>query len=325
MNKQKKKVKGNIMEEVNVGKLVKSVLAGLAVLTVALGSYSIVSPGERGVLVRAGKPSGQALSEGFHFKAPIIDTIKTISVRVQKSEASSEAGTVDLQRVTATLALNWNINPEKVTEMYSKIGDEHDILERIIKPAVSETLKSAVAKMTAEEVLTKRLELKNNIDRVLVERLVKYNITVQDISLVDLDFTKEFNHAVEQKQIAEQEAQQAKYHTQKAEQDAKASVNKARGEAESTLVKAKAEAESKNLLKQTLTKDIIQLEYLKRWNGQLPSIMTGNGGGMMLQLPTNLDDTGKRHTSLIRRPEVESNSNLAITTKRPEVEGDTNE
>jgi prohibitin 1 len=275
---------------------------GFAVFVVLMGSFSTVGPGERGVMVTLGKTGDSVLGEGPHFKFPFISSIRTMSIRVQKSQDKTEAATKDLQRVTATVALNWTINPESVGKMLREVGTEESIEVNIINPAVSEVLKASTAKMTAEEVLTKRMELKHSIDEMLIKRLTSYGLIVKDISLVDLDFTREFNHAVEAKQIAEQEAKQAEYNAQKAAQDAKAAVNKAKGEAESnialanaeaksSLVKSRAQAEGQKLLKQTLTKDVLQLEYLRKWNGQLPSVLTGNGNGVMLNVPTQTSET----------------------------------
>lgn len=282
------KRKVNTMNDFNFNSVrpIKYISGGLLAIVLLLGSFSIVSPGERGILVTLGKPSNVVLEEGPHFKFPIISSIKTISVRVQKSEAESEAATKDLQRLHAKVALNWNIDPATVNTLYTSVGDEFAITERIINPAVSEVLKASTAKMTAEEVLTRRMELKKTIDELLLSRLAAYNIIVRDISLVNLDFTAEFNKAVENKQIAEQEAKQAEYNAQRATQDAKAAVNTAKGEAEASLTKARAQAEGQKLLKQTLTKDVLQLEYLKKWNGKLPQVLTGNGSGIMLNLNT---------------------------------------
>lgn len=269
--------------------IVKYVLGGLFGLALFFGSFSTVGPGQRGVLVTLGKPADTVLTEGPHFKFPFISEIRRISVQIQKSEDTSEAATKDLQRVTATVALNWAIDSATVGKMLREFGDEKTIENRIIGPAVSEVLKAATAKMTAEEVLTRRMELKNNIDDMLLKRLSAYGLIVKDISLTDLDFTKEFNHAVEQKQIAEQEAKQAEYVALKATQDAKAAVEKAKGEAQSNLTVARAQAEGQKLLKQTLTRDVLQLEYLKKWDGVLPTVMSGNGGGIIM----NLSDSKK--------------------------------
>lgn len=285
-----------------LGRIVGSVFGGLTAIALFFGSFSTVGPGERGVLVVLGKTSQEVLNEGPHFKLPFISYIRTMSIRVQKSEDQSEAATKDLQRVGAKVALNWTINPESVGKMLREVGDESAIDNNLIAPAVSEVLKAATAKMTAEEVLTRRMELKQTIDDMLIKRLTSYGLIIKDISLVDLNFTNEFNHAVEAKQIAEQQAKQAEYVAQKATQDAKASVNTARGQAESnlaiaraeaeaSLVKARAQSEGQKLLKQTLTSDVLQLEYLKKWNGQLPQVMSGKNSGMILNLPASSGST----------------------------------
>jgi prohibitin 1 len=251
-----------------------------------LGSYSTVGPGERGILVTMGKTGSDVLGEGPHFKFPFISTIKTMSIRVHKSQDTTEASTRDMQKVVATIALNWTINPESVGDMLRNIGDEQSVENNIIAPAVSEALKASTAQLSVEEVLTKRIALKDTIDKMLIARLTGYGLLIKDISLVDLTFTPEFNRAVEEKQIAEQAAKQASYVAEKATQDAIAAVNTAKGEAESLLVNAKAQAEGQKLLKQSLTKEVLQLEYLKKWNGVLPSVLTGKGGSVMLNVGT---------------------------------------
>lgn len=270
--------------------------AGLLALVLVFGSYGKVGPGERGVMVTMGKTGAEVLGEGPHLKLPFVSEIRTMSVKIHKSQDRTEAATKDIQTVTAVIAVNWTVNPDSVGRMMREVGDETSIENNIIAPAVSEVLKAATAKMTAEEVLTRRIELKTSIDESLISRLTTYGLVIKDISLVDLSFTHDFNKAVEDKQIAEQEAKQAEYVAQKAIQSAKAQVNSAKGQADSNLlvaeaeakaqlIKARAQAEGQKLLKENLTKDVLALEYLKKWDGQLPSVLTGTGGGVMLQLP----------------------------------------
>lgn len=265
-------------------KFAKYAVVGLVAVILFFGSFSIVGPGERGVMVTMGKTGTEVLGEGPHFKLPFVSSIKTMSIRVKKSEDKTEAATKDMQKVTAQIAINWTINPDSVGKMLREVGSEESIEVNIIGPAVAEVLKAATSKMTAEEVLTRRMELKHSIDEALITRLGAYGLIVKDISLVDLDFTREFNHAVEQKQIAEQQAKQASYVAEKATQDAIAAVNTAKGEAEAVLVNARAQAEGQKLLQKSLTKDVLALEYLKKWNGQLPTVLTGSGGGIMLNM-----------------------------------------
>jgi len=254
-------------------------------LPLVFGSFKIVSPGERGVYVFLGKVSQDIREEGFHLKVPFLSSIKTLSVQIQKTDSTGEAATRDLQKVTADVALNWTLDPAKVVEIYRTIGRTEDVKDRVIDPAVSEVLKASTAKMTAEEVLTKRLELKDNIDKLLIERLGNYGIFVKSISIVNLNFTAEFNHAVEQKQIADQQAQQAEYTAQKATADAKAKVNEAKGDAEATLTKAKAQAESQKLLRETVTDKVLMLKAIEKWDGTVPQVM-GSGSNLLFNIPT---------------------------------------
>lgn len=265
-------------------KYIKYGLGALVAIILFMGSFSTVGPGERGVMITMGKTGEEVLGEGPHLKLPFVSTIKTMSVRIHKSQDKSEAATKDLQRVGATVALNWTINPDSVGKMLREVGSEESIENNIIAPAVSEALKAATAKLTAEEVLTKRMELKQTIDEMLIKRLTGYGLVIKDISLVDMEFTSEFNHAVEQKQIAEQQAKQASYVAEKATQDSIAAVNTAKGEADSLLLNATAQAKAQNLLRMSLTKDVLALEYLKKWNGVLPTVMSGNGGGIMMNI-----------------------------------------
>lgn len=237
----------------------------LLIISLFLSGCSVVGPGERGVRVTQGKVSDAILDSGWYTYIPFITKVISISIRVQKSEAHTEAASKDLQKVSAKMAINWHVEPSSAAILYQKVGDEDAVKINVIDPAVSETLKAATAKMTAEEVLTKRIELKNNIDEVLVARLKNYNIVVDDISIVDLKFTVGFDHAVEQKQIAKQRAKQADYEAQRAVKEAEAEVNKAKGT-----------AQAQQLLKATITSELLKKQAIEKWDGKFPQVM-GSG------------------------------------------------
>ncbi len=277
-----------------VKRLIIGGVSGLVAFILLMGSYDTVPYGSRGVMVTMGKTGTEVLGEGPHLKLPFISSIKTMSIRIKKSEDTTEAATKDMQKVIAKIAINWTINPDSVGQMLREVGSEESIEVNVIAPAVAEVLKASTSKMTAEEVLTRRMELKHSIDESLISRLKQYGLIVKDISLVDLDFTREFNHAVEQKQIAEQQAKQASYVAEKATQDAIAAVNAAKGQADSLLLNATAQAKAQNLLRQSLTKDVLALEYLKKWDGVLPTVMTGNGGGIMMNINPSGTGTVKK-------------------------------
>lgn len=228
--------------------------------------FVVVNAGERGVVMQFGKVQDRVLDEGIHSIMPIVTSVKRLSVRVQQNSFNADAASKDLQKVTTDLAINWHIDAAQVNKVYQRIGDEEQIVSRIITPAVSEVLKAATAKKTAEEIITRRTDLKAEIDNALKTRLVDYGVIVDDISLVDFAFSPEFNKAIERKQIAEQEAKQAEFVAVKASKEALAQVNRAKGQ-----------AEAQRLQRLTLTPTLLQQQAIEKWDGHFPTVMGGNG------------------------------------------------
>lgn len=250
----------------------------LLILATALKPFVIINAGERGVVMKFGKVQDTILDEGLHGIVPVVTSIEKLSVRVQKNELQAEAASKDLQYVTMNVALNWRIDPQQVNLVYQRIGDEAEIVNRIISPAVSEVVKATTAKKNAEEIITKRNALKEEIDTDLKNRLANYGVLVDDVSLVNIDFSPEFAKAIEAKQIAEQEAKRASFIAQKAEQEAVADINRAKGQ-----------AEAQRLLRENLTPSILQKEAIEKWNGQFPMVMGNDGALPFINIspPTN--------------------------------------
>ena len=234
--------------------------------------FVIVNAGERGVLMQFGKVQEQVLGEGLHVIVPTVYSVKTLSVRVQKQESSAEASSKDLQDVFTDVALNWHIIPDEANAIFQQIGDEKEVVARIIDPAVEEVLKAVMAKYTAEEIITKRGEVKAAVDDSLTLRLLTYHIAVDDISLVHVHFSQRFSDAVEAKQIAEQEAKRGEFLALKAVKEAEAKVNLAKGE-----------AEVQRLLRDNLTPELLERQAIEKWDGKLPLIV-GDGGKNLLDL-----------------------------------------
>lgn len=244
----------------------------ILLLTILSKFFAIVNAGERGVLMQFGQVQEQVLGEGIHLIVPIIYTVQNLSVRIQKQEISAEASSKDLQDVFTDVALNWHIIPDEANAIFQQIGDEKQVVDRIINPAVEEVLKAVMAKYTAEEIITKRGEVKGGVDDFLTKRLANYHIAVDDISLVHVHFSSGFSDAVEAKQIAEQEAKRGEFLALKAVKEAEAKVNLAKGE-----------AEVQRLLRDNLTAEILSRQAIEKWNGKLPLIV-GDGGKNILDV-----------------------------------------
>jgi regulator of protease activity HflC (stomatin/prohibitin superfamily) len=192
-----------------------------------------------------------------------------------------------LQNLSASFAINFRLDPTEVVTIRRTQGTLQNIVAKIIAPQTQESFKIAAARRTAEESITKRNELKQDFDEALGERLKKYGILVLDTSVIDLNFSKEFAQAVEDKQIAEQRAQRAVYVAREAEQEAQAEINRAKGK-----------AEAQRLLAETLKSQggrlVLQKEAIEAWReggAQMPNVLvTGGSQGGSIPFLFNLSD-----------------------------------
>ncbi|MBW4579288.1 MAG: prohibitin family protein [Tildeniella nuda ZEHNDER 1965/U140] len=245
------------------------VLLGLALLS---SFFVVVGAGQRGVLMQFGRVQPDVLEEGLHVIVPIVNTVQLLSVRVQSEEISAEASSKDLQDVYTDVALNWHILPAEAPLIFQQVGEEEAIVKRIIDPAVEEVLKAVMALYTAEEIITRRGEVKAEVDRLLEARLINYHLGVDDLSLVHVHFSDRFRDAVEAKQVAEQEAKRAGFMVLKAQREAEVKVNLARGE-----------AEAQRLIRETLDPALVRKQAVERWDGKLPLIV-GDDSSKLLEL-----------------------------------------
>lgn len=270
----------------------------LCALTIICSFFVIVNPGQRGVLIKFGEVQPEILSEGIHPIIPIVNTVEKLSVRVQNQEISTEVLSKDLQNISTDVALNWHIIPEKVNRIFQRVGNQEAIVHRILNPVVKEVLKAVMAKHTAEEIITARTEVKAKVEQDLTSRLGSYDIEIDDISLVNIHFSQNFNNAVEAKQIAEQEAKRAGFLAIKAEKEAEARVNLAKGE-----------AQAHQLIVESLTPAILQRQAIAKWDGRMPWISTGGGDNTRL-FQLELDEIVKAAQINPQQERVESRSEL---------------
>lgn len=237
-----------------------------------ISSYYSVPAGHRGVLLQFGAVK-DVLGEGMHFIIPGVQKVSVIEVRTQKEDAKASAASKDLQNVSTNVAINYHLDPLEVGKLYKNVG--LNFASRIIDPATQETVKAVVANYTAEELIRLRSKVKKEIDETLTKRLSAYNITVEvnGVSLTNFEFSEDYNKAIEQKQVAQQAAEKSKYELIKAEIDAKTAIAKAEGEAKSNTIKATA-------LNTMGGSKVLAREWIEKWDGKLPKVMTNNGAMM---------------------------------------------
>lgn len=263
-----------IAAQTGVAKVVKYIAIFIAALILLswLNPFVVINAGHRGVITTFGKVNQIVLEEGLHFRIPIMQQVKEINVQIQKGEGDGDAASRDLQQVHAKIALNFHLIPSRVAETYQLIGDLNSVGDRIIIPAVQEATKATTAKYTAEELISKRPEVRDQISQFMRDRLLRHGIQIDEFSIVNFRFSESFNQAIEAKTTAEQLKL-------KAEKD----LERIRVEAEQKIASAKAEAESLRLQKQEITPDLLKLREienqrvaLEKWDGHLPQVTGGS-------------------------------------------------
>lgn len=234
-------------------------------VVIIIGSpFGTIGAGERGIRLRFGAPTGEVLSEGLYFKIPIIERVQRISVRVQKEQTKAAAASRDLQTVNSDIALNFRLDPAKVVSVYRELGVEYT--DNVITPAMQESLKAITARYTAEQLITERGQVAQDVTNVLRERLQPRGIIVEQFSVINFDFSKAFNDAIEAKVSAEQNALAAQNKLKQIEFEAQQQVTQAKGEAEAISVKSNALRSNP---------EILQLEAIQKWDGKMPQYNSG--------------------------------------------------
>jgi len=270
---------------------IKLVLGAIIVLiiigVVASSSVKIVDAGNRGILTHwnAVDLTSAPLDEGIHFVIPFQDDIVQMEVRTLKYDTSTRSASQDLQTVQTTVTVNYHPDTEKVHYLYKEIGLSYE--NRVIQPAIDETVKQVSANYNAEELITKRPLVKADIENAIRDRLNQFYIETEVISITDFEFSPLFAKAIESKVEAEQKAQKAENDLIRIEVEARQLEAQAVGTAAANIAEAQGEAEAISIINNALSNNPFYLEWLKTqaWDGKLP-LVVGEGGTPFISIPT---------------------------------------
>lgn len=249
----------------------------IGILIIAAGFFGStvrqVPTGHVGILTRFGALQG-VLREGIHVVVPGVNDVVMMETRTQMEQSDATAASRDLQIINTKLALNFRIDPDKAGDLYRNVGTQYKA--RIIDPAVQESLKVVTTKYTAEDLIRQRAQVKNEVEIEITKRLRAYNILVDPsgLSIVNFDFSPEFNKAIEAKQVAQQEAEKQKWVLQRAELQRQTEIALAQGKSQA----AKLNADALRVQGGSL---VIAREWIERWDGKLPTMMGGNNSMMV--------------------------------------------
>jgi len=246
----------DLSEKTKVKKIVLFSLLGLFILITILSSFTTINSGEVGLRVRFGKIIDSNLTEGLNFKIPYIERIVKVNIKVQKVEVNTTSASKDLQDIKTTLAVNYRVENKSATNLYKTVGNSYE--QTILTPAIEESIKSIISKYTAEQTITLRPEVSSECMKELQEKVEKYGIVIDNFNIINLEFSEEYSKAIEEKQVAEQKLATAKL------------------ESEAKIVEAEATQKSNELLKQTLTDELIMKEFIDKWDGKLPETYAGD-------------------------------------------------
>jgi len=249
--------------EINGKKIFGYVLLGIIVI-ILLSSFYTIPAGKRGIVLTFQKPSENVVSEGLHMKVPIIQKIVKVDIKTMKYESTIGGASKDLQVISGVIATNYHLESGVLVDLYKTVGLGYEA--KIIQPLEQEITKSITAKYTAEELVTRREEVRLDIKQILYERLLPRGIIVEEVSIVDFDYSPAFNQAIENKVTQEQNALAAKNKLEQVKYEAEQKIAEASGKAQAISIESQALKENP---------DILQLRAIEKWDGKLPVVTGG--------------------------------------------------
>jgi regulator of protease activity HflC (stomatin/prohibitin superfamily) len=246
--------------------------------------------------VTLGKVKEVNLDEGLQFKLPYVQRIVDMKVMLEKEQVQENAASSDLQEITTTLTVHFNVMPSSAWMVYQTMRqDYHDLL---LRPVIQEDLKATTAKFTAEDLIITRTLLVDRLTEKLRASLLSYGIYVQTVNFVDFQFSQAFRDAIEAKVTAEQEALQAKNVLVRIEYEAQQKIIQAEAEKNATIIAAEADArrveiaalaeafkvtteanataDAIQMITDQMTPEYAQYLHLMQWDGKYPTTMLGS-------------------------------------------------
>ena len=253
------------IKDMSVGQIALLALLALVVVITVFSSFYTIKSTERGVLSTFGKISPGVIDDGLHVKIPFIQTIKKVNVQQKKFDGKENSYTRDVQTSEVQYTINYELVRENVNNLIKNVGDDYH--NRIVVPFIRSAMKESFGNFAATEIVENRDAVRREIESTLRRTLdSNYFLNIQ-FQLVDIDFDDDFENAIKEKQVAEQQALKAKNVTIQIEEQAKQTKIRAEADAEAIRIKAKALESNPKL---------VEYEAVQKWDGKMPQYMMGN-------------------------------------------------
>ncbi len=253
------------LKDMSVGQISLLALLVLLVLITVFSSFYTIKSTERGVLSTFGKISSGVIEDGLHVKIPFIQTVKKVNVQQKKFDGTENSYTRDVQTSEVQYTINYDLVCENVNNLIKNVGDDYH--NRIVVPFIRSAMKQAFGNFAATEIVENRDAVRREIESMLRRTLdSNYFVNVQ-FQLINIDFDDDFENAIKEKQVAEQQALKAKNVTIQIEEQAKQTKIRAEADAEAIRIKAKALESNPKL---------VEYEAVQKWDGKMPQYMMGN-------------------------------------------------
>jgi regulator of protease activity HflC (stomatin/prohibitin superfamily) len=262
--------------------------AVILVIGTLLMSVHQVNDGHVGVVYSFGKITDQT-GAGIVFTKPW-ESVTKANVQEQSYNFAEDnvirGASKETQDVTFTVALNYRISPDKVQSLYREVGSKY--FETLVEKRMQQIFKDEAVQYPAIEITTKRDEIREAVAARLRTELEPYSITVVSLQIVNVDYSEAFNNAIEQKQVAVQEALRASEQVKTREYEAQQAAAVAKGEADSQRIRAQGEADANALVSASLTDKILQNNAINKLADNIQIALVPSGNGFLLDPSTIL-------------------------------------
>ena len=274
------------MKKFTILAIVAALLVILNVFLFSPDAKAVTVPeGHVGIVVKRGAAQDETLAPGKYWTNPFTTDVVLMDTRWQKYTAQTSAFSKDIQQVDIVVSMSYQIKNTGALTLYKEVGV--DYADKIMLPCLLDALKSTFAKYSAEDLISRREQISDEVLNALEEQLIFYKLAVREVAIEDIDFTDAFTNAIEEKQVATQRKLQVETEQEQqtlvAKAEAERATIQAKAEAEQKLIRAQADADAVKIAADAeayrlemeskhITESVIKKETIEKWDGKLPTI-----------------------------------------------------